>query len=165
MNDDQVLWQIRRRPHLGMLWWSLFLGVALGIGSALVVQALLIDRNMVIAATVGAGLGAFLVGSIYQGSEVRVERGGRLIYALRGADCVAVDLHHVTAMRHLQTGALSGIGLEAPLTALQFLSRKGVSRAHCESLQKHQGVAVVLEFLHPEDVEPLLAAWHQALAE
>lgn len=163
MNESQVLWHIHRRPHRRMLWWSLLLGAGLGLGSAIIIQALLIERNILLSATVGAGLGAFLVGSLYHGSAVRVERGGRLIYALRGIDCVVVDLQHVTAIRHVQTGALSGVGLEAPLTALHFLSRKGVSLAHCEALQKFQGVALVLEFLRPDDVEPLLAAWQQSL--
>lgn len=167
MADDggRILWQIQRRPHGRMLAWIVILGALLGTGSTALVRSLLIDHDFLLSAAVGAGLGLFLVLSMWHGSSVRVERGGRLFYALRGHDCVAVDLRRVTALRHLQTGALSGIGVEAPLDALEFLSRKGVSRAHCESLQQHQGVALVLEFLLPADLDPLLAAWQASLAD
>ncbi len=164
-DSARVLWQIHRRPHGRMLAWIVILGALLGGGSATLVSCLLIDHDPLLATAVGAGLGLFLVLSMLHGSRVRVERGGRLLYALRGHDCVAVDLRRVTAFRQVQTGVLSGIGVEAPLDALEFLSRKGVSRAQCESLQQHQGVALVLEFLLPTDLDPLLVAWQASLAE
>ena len=158
-----ILWQVRRRPHRRMLLWAGLLGLLLAIASALLVRSLLIDRDLPTSCAVGLGLGLFLVLSLAHGSAVRVEHGGRLVYALRGHDCVAVDLRQVTAMRLVDTGALAGIGLEAPLEALEFIARKGVSRAHCEALQAGLGVALVLEFLRPEDLAPLRAAQRTAL--
>ena len=158
-----VLWQIHRRPRGRMLWWSIVLGILLGGGSTLLIHALLVDRDWLIATAAGVGLGLFLVLSLLHGCSVRILDGGRLIYALRGHDCVAVDLRQVTAMHPLQTGVLSGIGLVGPLTALEFLSRKGVSRAHCATLHDRHGVALVLEFLLPSDLAPLQAAWQESL--
>lgn len=161
-----VLWQIHRRPRGRMLWFSIVLGMLYSGGSTLLIHALLIDGDWLIssaAIAAGVGLGLFLVLSLLHGCSVRILRGGRLIYALRGHDCVAVDLRQVTAMHSLQTGVLSGIGLVAPLTALEFLSRKGVSRTHCATLHERHGVALVLEFLLPSDLAPLQAAWHESL--
>ena len=161
--DGTVLWQVQRRPHGRMLAWVLVLGFLFACGSALLVPMLMTTPDPVLAAATGLGLSLVLVFSLCQGSTVRVERGARLIYALRGQDCVAVDLRRVTGFRYIATGALSGIGVEVPLDALTFLSRKGVSRRQCEATAKHLGAALVLEFLRPEDLEPLCLAWKASL--
>ena len=153
-----VLWQIQRRPRGRILAFALLIGLILAGGSAVLISSLMVERDPVLAGAIGAGLGLFLVLSLCQGSTVRVERGARLVYALRGHDSVVVDTTRITDVRHVATGALSGIGLVCPLDALTFVSRKGVTRRHCEDLQRHLGVALVLEFLRPEDVEPLLLA-------
>ena len=153
-----VLWQIQRRPRGRILAFALLLGLLLAGGSAVLISSLMVERDSVLAGAIGAGLGLFLVLSLGQGATVRVERGARLVYALRGHDSVVVDTTRITAVHHVATGALSGIGVVCPLDALTFVSRKGVTRRHCEDLQRHLGVALVLEFLRPEDVEPLMLA-------
>jgi hypothetical protein len=153
-----VLWQIQRRPRGRILAFAILLGLVLAGGSTLLISSLMVERDPILAGAIGAGLGLFLVLSLGHGASVRVERGARLVYSLRGHDSVVVDTTQITNVRHLSTGALSGIGIECPLDALTFVSRKGVTRRHCEDLQRHLGVALVLEFLRPEDVEPLVRA-------
>ncbi len=161
--EGQVLWQIHRRPHGVMLAWVVLLGLALALAATLLLQHLLITPDVMLSGCVGAGLGLFLVLSLAHGATTRIERDARLVYALRGHDSVVVDLAQVRGFRVIRSGALAGIGIEAPLEALTFVSRKGVTRRHCEDLQRHLGVALVLEFLLPEDLAPLCAAYQTSL--
>jgi hypothetical protein len=162
-SPGQVLWQIHRRPRGTMLAWAILLGFAMALGSALLLQHLLISPDPWLSIGVGLGLGVFLVASLAHGASARIESGARLVYALRGHDSVVVDLTRVTDFRYLSSGALAGIGIVAPLEALTFVSRKGVTRRQCEDLQRHLGVVLVLEFLRPEDLDPLRAAHQTSL--
>jgi hypothetical protein len=159
-----ALWQIQRRAHGRMLAWSIVLGVLLATASALLVQMLMLQPDSITAGVVGGLLGLALVGTLYQGAGVRIESDARLIYSLRGHPSVAVDLRRVTGFRFVQTGVLSGIAVECPLEALTFLSRKGVTRRQCEACVQHLGAPLVMEFLHREDLDPLLSAWRRSLA-
>ncbi len=163
--DGLVRWQIQRRPYGPFLIWISVLGLVLAGGSALLVQSLMVEPSPWLATAIGAGLGLFLVLSVGQGTTVRIETGARLVYALRGQDSVVVDLRRVVGFRPIASGMLNGIGVEVPLDALTFVGRKGVSRRQCEQTQAGLGVSLVLEFLRPEDLAPLVAAWHAALAE
>ncbi len=158
-----VLWQAHRRPHGRMLAWVLGLGFLLAAFSTALIRSLMIVSDPLLGGAVGGAVGLFLVFSLYQGSSVRVERGARLVYSLRNHDCISVDLRRVNGLRHVSTGVLAGIGLACPVDALTFLSRKGPSRRHCEATHAHLGLALILEFLRPEDLEPLCAACKASL--
>lgn len=147
-----------------MVIFVVLLGVVLAIGSALLVQSLMLQPDPISGGLVGGLLGLALVATLMQGSGVRVERGARLVYHLRGHDSVAVDLRQVTGFRLIKTGVLAGIAIDCPLAALTFLSRKGVTRRQCLACQKNLGAPLILEFLRPADLPPLLIAWRRSLS-
>lgn len=160
-----ALWHVQRRPHGRMLAWVLVLGVLLATASALLVQMLMLQPDPITGGIVGGLLGLTLVGTLCHGSGVRVERGARLVYSLRGHDTVVVDLRRVTGFRFIQTGVLAGIAVECPLDALTFLTRKGVTRRQCEACERNLGAPLILEFLRREDLDPLLLAWQRSLTD
>lgn len=158
-----ALWQIHRRPHGRMLAWVVILGFVIATVAAVMVQMLMLQPDRITGGIVGALLGVTFVGMLCQGAGTRVEAGAKLVYALRGHDCVIVDLREVTGFRWLQTGPLAGIAVDCPLDALTFVSRKGITRRQCETYLQRLGSPLILEFLRPEDLPPLIDAWHRSV--
>jgi hypothetical protein len=148
---------LTRRPPRRFLAWAALLGLGLGLGSAALIHGLMADPTWWVGLPVGLVLGALVPASVAGGSHVRVA-DGVLTYGLRGTDCVALPTSAITAVIPVHTGALQGLGLQAPLDALTFVGRKGPTLRTCEAHHAALGCALVLEFFDERDAETLRAA-------
>jgi hypothetical protein len=155
--ESATRWSVSRRASGRALAMACALGLAMAIASAVLIRLLMAEPSWPIAGAWGLALGAFLVLSIAQGSAVRVESGesDHLIYALRGHDSVALPLSAIRGLCVVRTGALTGIGVIGDGAALEFRSRKGITRRHSDEWQQHLGVCLVLEHLTPTDGQAL----------
>lgn len=150
-----VLWSVHRRPGPRLLAWTALLALALALVTAWLLPRLMLEPEPWCGWLAGTILAAALLASLWQGSTTRVEADGTLVYALRGVDCVRLDLARVAGVRPVAAGLLAGAGIDCPLDALVFLSRKGPSRRLCERTHRDLGASLVLEFLRPEDAADL----------
>ncbi len=142
---------IHRRPPLRHIAFVLVLALLFAAGGSALAHMLMAEPSWLVAGPVGCALGCILLLHVWSGCTVRVTADRTLIYCLRGLDMIAVPLAEVTGFTVVRTGALTGVGVACPDTALRFLARKGPTRRHVEAWQRALGVALVLEHLHPED--------------
>jgi hypothetical protein len=162
-----TLWSVSRRCSNRALVMASVVGLIVALIAATLIRLLMAEPSWLISGAWGLALGLFLVLSVRQGAAARLIRTDdgtiTLIYALRGHDSVAMPASAIHNLRMIRTGALTGIGIIGDGSTLEFRSRKGITRRHCDDWQQHLGVCLVLEHLTAADGQDLEAALAAAL--
>lgn len=149
--DTATIWQIRRRPGIGLLLFGFLLASIALIVSWWFIRALYHPEAHILGLAIGAIVGGLIPLHLGRGSTTSITATGELHFGFGQHPCLALPLTAIEEMRPIRAGLLQGIGIRCDPQQVRFLHRKGISYAHMHRWRRHLGVDLVLEFLTTAD--------------
>lgn len=157
--SQPVIWSATGRPHASIRRWAWFLAL-LCLGASTLLLPMLSTAGFaswypLLGALIGAGLGAMIIAGVQAGSRLTLHADGQLVYHLGKRPNFHLPIQAISAWGFVDAGCLRGCAAVAPLTALHFLHRKGISPAIMQRQSAIHGYSIVFEFIGPEHLDAL----------